>query len=229
MTALDPREVVITSVGAVCPVGLDALAAVAALRAGISRLADAPEVSVPASAHGLLAEPAVAARVSTVPISTVGPGRDHALLTPALSEALARFGAPPDRVVVCASPGRDPERLAEATREQTGDAVVVEVAAGPRVHTAALHAFSQAADAVRQQPALRVVVAAVGSRAEPETMRALARVGRLKSSLRPDGVVPGEAAAVVVVESAGSARQRGVPALARVVSFGERHRDRAGA
>ena len=220
MTTLDPQDVVVTSVGAVCPVGLDALAATAALRAGVSRLADAPEVSVPAGARGLSAEPALAARVSTVPASVVGPRRDLALLAPALSEALARVGLPPDRVVVCVGSGRDPEGLAAAVRGLVGDAAAVEVTAGPRVQTAALHALSQAVAAVRRQPTLRVVVTAVGSRAEPETMRALARAGRLKSSLRPDGVVPGEAAAAVVVESAGSARQRGAPVLARVASSG---------
>ena len=214
----EPVEVVVTSVGAVCPVGLDALAAAAALRAGVSRLADAPEATVPAGGHGLTSEPAVAGRVPGVPVSVTGAARDAALLAPALAEALGRLDGPVDALWVVTGPDRDPAALTRALRAVSE--AELQLTAGPLVQTAALDVLAWAADAVRQRPGTRIAVGAVGSRSEPATLRALAGAGRLKSSLVPDGLIPGEAAGVVVVESAASAHQRGAPALARVVASG---------
>ena len=218
--------VVVSSLGLVCPVGLDVLAATAAIRAGVSRMRDAPEATVPAGDGGLDREPAVAGRVPGVARDVQGIARDARLLAPALSECLGRAGITPNdvgTVDVRVATDRDATALAGLLGDAAGPDL--RVTAGPLVQTAFLDGVAQAAEAIVAGRARRVVVAAAGSLSEPDTLRALGRAGRLKSALG-DGIMPGEAGAAALVERAVDARTRGVAALAAIAASGaarERH------
>ena len=121
--ALSPDAVVVTAVGAACPVGLDAPSAAAALAAGVSRLTDAPEVSVPAGPYGTEAEPAVAGRVAGLGASAAD--REAALLASAVAEAVGQCGAPVDLALVATGAALS-ATAAASVREAVGpDAEVV--------------------------------------------------------------------------------------------------------
>lgn len=217
------EDVVVTSLGLVCPVGHDVLSATAALRAGVARLRDAPEATVAAGSHGLTAEPAVAGRVAGIPPSVQGAERDVLLVAPAISECLWRSGLNADEVgtiEVLTASGRDAATLAELLERTLGPLPGLRVTAGPLVQTALLDGLARAAAAVREGLVDRVIVASVGSLSEPDALHALARAGQLKSALLPDGLVPGEAGAAVLVERASDAAARRAPALARLVTTG---------
>lgn len=86
----------------------------------------------------------------------------------------------------------------------------------PAGHAGAIAALEQAAAAVRSGAAPRAIVGGVDSLLAPDVVQALHAEGRLKAGERPVGVMPGEAAAFVLVEPAPAAEARGAAPLATV-------------
>lgn len=159
------------------------------------------------------------------------------LLAPALRECVssARLGASPPQGPVALYLGMDSAEagaaaivaLAEHTLERMlradgwsgtpgSGAKVVAVTAG---RSAALVALARAAADLREGRVAVAIVGGVDSLIRPEIAELLEREGRLKGPQRPHGVIPGEAAAFVAVETATRASARGAPVLARVLGM----------
>lgn len=204
---MSTARLALTANGMVCPVGLYAAAACAAIRAGISgfielRYADDDGV------------PILGARVPPTrrPLAESGPERIVDLLALALLDCTN--AAPPcdleaiPLLVGVAEQGR-PGGLSPA--HASGLLAALDRRAGlrfhPRLsrvfatgHTAAFRALNAARELVNDGAALACLVAGVDSYLNPETLLWLNSHARLKTPRNSDGVIPGEAAACVLVE-----------------------------
>ncbi len=241
MSAPHSRAVlgVITAIGAVTSVGRDAASACAAIRAGISRprrvshfqvLEPETQDTVPLTAHPL----------QGYTDGFVGMGRWLRLARGCLREVLETPGLPlpsdakfwgrtallmvipsiNDEVFElegedgldgirehCLRPLRDTLALS------LPDANVWVVDQGPAGVAAAVQ---QASGELWRAGFKRVLVLAVDSLLEPETLQVLDEEGRLKVGDNPVGLMPGEASACFLLEQEGEARQRGAAPLALV-------------
>jgi hypothetical protein len=83
-------------------------------------------------------------------------------------------------------------------------------------HAAGITALAQAAHELAEHKVDVAVVGGFDSLLHAEYLRWLWQAGRLKLPTRADGLIPGEAAAMVIVERAIDAQRRKVPALARL-------------
>lgn len=218
---------VVTGAGMRTPVGNDAPGTCAALRAGVSRLAAWPHLS-------FAGEP--------IAVGAVRPGHSDAawnekavpLLSPAIHEALWQAGlyahswhrrrvglfvATPPR----SRTGVHPRRVAD-TDEYLGD-VWLRLANNEfvrrteRLHVGGAVALAQACEALASDELDAAVVAGVESYLDSYFLDELLTAGRLRTAESPHGIVPGEGAAAIVLETAEAARRRQAPALARLVAL----------
>lgn len=83
-------------------------------------------------------------------------------------------------------------------------------------HAGTASAVQEAERLFSRGQADRVLLLAVDSYLDPLTLQWLDADQRLKTADRPTGLMPGEAAVSLLLESSGSARRRGAPVLARV-------------
>ncbi len=238
--------VVITGVGAVSPVGLSAPSTCAALRAGIARLREMETHAVDGELFDK--QPVIGGRVPTEwfaagPVQEEWPGHErfkvppppppealvesgHArlveLAVPAVREAwqstgLAAHSPRNFGLYLGTSEDDDPNPVADAVVRALGAKPDV-VAAERQGRSAALVAADRA---FRDLQAGRVSCALVGgvdSLLRRERLERLDAAGALKSASSPQGVIPGEAAAFIVLEPASLAQSRGASALARLCS-----------
>jgi 3-oxoacyl-[acyl-carrier-protein] synthase-1 len=213
--------VAITGIGLVTPVGLSALPAVAALRAGISRLEilDDYEVLDPDDTQG---SPS-GARVPIVTAAKSDVERLASMACPALQEALRSAAVPPDAevrvrcgVAVPPHAARIVDRQAElaaplaetlARGNWRGNIELV-----PAGRAAAIQALRRAAAEVRPGGPVWVV-GGVDCWSDHPGLQYLDENRRLRSGIRGSGVLPGEAAGFVVLAPAGAA---GANELARI-------------
>jgi 3-oxoacyl-[acyl-carrier-protein] synthase-1 len=86
----------------------------------------------------------------------------------------------------------------------------------PGDHVAGLAALARAVDDLRAGKTDVAVIGAVDSLLHGQLLTSLAAEGRLKTPLRPSGLIPGEAAVVLILERARDAAKRGAPVLGRV-------------
>lgn len=222
----EPQSVVVTGIGTRCPVGNDAVQSAASVRAGISGFAPWPYFGVTFGEDGAL----VAA--ATVPDLRDGPWTDKALelVEPALAEALAgRENPDPQRTALfVATPYAKRPGVAEAGFKVFVDDAhmqwqksaafgAVEIITAD--HAAGLVGMARAVEALQKLERDRCVVAGVDSLLEPTFLHSLWAERRLKTPDGRSGLVPGEAAAVVVLERADDAARGQVPVLARIGSL----------
>ena len=214
-----------------CPVGNDAVQSAASVRAGISGFAPWPYFGVTFGEDALVA-------AATEPDLRDGPWTDKALelIEPALAEALAGRENPRARDPVdprrtaffVATPYAKRQGVAEAgfnmfvddARMQWQNSAAfgaVEIIAAD--HAAGLVAMARAVEALLKLERDLCVVAGVDSLLEPTYLHDLWAQRRLKTPDGSSGLVPGEAAAVVVLERAADAARRQVPVLARIGSL----------
>jgi len=233
-----PREpgggaaVVITAMGARTAVGNDAVQTAAAVRAGINRFArwealpdefdgeagvnaaflpedlgDAPWV---AKAEDLAPMPIHEALWQAELYDFVAARQARPQLKLAAYVATPypdRPGVSPDAYRLFAIEARE-HCIAPARADQ------VHLISGE--HAAGLIALARAVADLRSGAADIAVVGAVDSLLHGEFLRALAAAGRLKLPDRPTGLIPGEAAAVLVLERARDAQARGARPLGRL-------------
>lgn len=83
-------------------------------------------------------------------------------------------------------------------------------------HASAALALVDAAKALREDACERCLIGGIDTFADPDVLDALDRDFRLKGKRSPDGYVPGEAAAFLVVEREDRARARGAAPLATI-------------
>jgi 3-oxoacyl-[acyl-carrier-protein] synthase-1 len=194
--------VFIAAMGMACPVGLSAMSACAALRAGISAFHELPYFDT----------------ASQYVVGSVVPGlasdfesdeRLIELLCMAIADCQRGATERWDRVALLVS-------LAEPERPAVGpapaDSVISRVAERlghgfdpelsqvvRRGRTGCFHALRIARQLLHSQRSASCLVCGVDSYNNPQTLRWLERAWRLKTSENRDGVIPGEAAAAILV------------------------------
>lgn len=200
-------ELAIAAVGLCCPVGLTAPTACAAMRAGISRFDELDYVD-----EG--GEPLYGARVSVIEDARAD-RRCAALLSCALTDL--RRGAWAELVERCpailVTAGNRP-RIERALIEVMPCPPIAIVRGGPGVDLVALE---QAAALLRADRAKHVLVCAADSSVNARALLSLREHGRLRADGNPQGVLPGEAAACLLLERATST------GMSSVVSLGVAH------
>lgn len=243
-----PGDIVVTGLGAVSPVGLHVQAMCAALRAGVARMGEVETHFVDGELLGKV--PVIGGRVPMerfeegyapdewpghdrfeVPPppsreKLVAPGTERLveLALPAAREALAdihptRISREKIGLYLGMDEHDDLAPLVEALKGVLGDAVepVVVVPAG---RAAALAAFSAALVDLREGKVHGALAGGVDSLIRGPVLARLDAAGIIKSESVPQGVIPGEAAAFLYLESGESARKRGARVLARLLSAG---------
>ena len=195
----------ITGTGLVCPVGLNAVSACAAKRAGISAFADLPH-------HNNVGEAIVGAFVPDLDWRLSRASRLLQLLTKGLTDLIgnqqdARWTQVP--LLVCLA---EPERpgggadLAPLIIERLEEELGVKFHPKsshvfPSGHTAGFEALREARHLIQHDLAPACVVCGVDSLVHAATLLWLDRHYRLKTHANRDGVIPGEAAAAVLVQA----------------------------
>jgi len=235
------REIVITGVGATTPVGLSAPASCAALRAGIARLGEIETHYVDGELFDLA--PVVGGRVPTEwfsggPVEWEWPGHERfevspppppeklvadgperlaEIAVPAIREAMENAGLSPRSgeigLFIGIDDDEDPEPLERALRPVIAPACrVFETHAAGRA--AGLLALEDASKAIAEDRIDTAIVGGVDSWIRAPVLRRLDEAGILRSASNPQGLIPGEAAAFVVLERIDKARGRGARAAA---------------
>jgi len=195
----------ILGLGASTPVGLSAPAAAAAVRAGISRLADHPSMA------DARRQPLQMARALHLGVDLTGGDRLLALAAPAALEALAPLLESPvepgELALVLALPDDRPglasgeaeaacQGLVQALPAQVRPGSVSLIRGGSAAGLAALEA---AAGVLARGEATCCLVGATESRVSMEALAWLHEQGRLLTSENPWGMVPGEGAGFVLL------------------------------
>ena len=229
MTPHGQKEIVITGIGVVTSVGYQAPQTLTSILAGICRFKELSSFQAKVrdpSQH--FPEPAIAAPASALTDGLVGIERLLALGRPALQEALADANLDDKDLVdteVLLAGGQRPETAA-ASRTGTvlGARLIAPIARGMRLpapryfpagSAGALLALDVGMQRMQQGQCRRCVVGGVDSWLDTETLAELDRIRRLKTAEIPDGFLPGEAAAFVVIERAVDAARRRRTAYAR--------------
>jgi 3-oxoacyl-[acyl-carrier-protein] synthase I len=226
-----PETVVITGIGMRTAVGNDAVQTAAAVRASITRFARWEAIGTAFEEEAGVVAASVPERLGDLPWTE----KAGDLVAQPLHEALwdaelydlvavrgrARVGAYiatpyADRAGV----SEDAFRLfaIEAREHCVAPAKVDRVMLFSADHAAGLTALERAVTDLRNGQLDVAIVGGVDSHLHGEHLRALSGEERLKTADRPDGLVPGEGAAIVVLERARDANARGVKPLARVAA-----------
>lgn len=231
---------VVTALGAVTPVGLDATTTCASIRAGLARPAPIDEFQVldrdEQEPIALTGHP-----VALLTRGFVGVGRWLQLLAPAVLDLcrdlpgsdVPRFWAATTCTLV--APLLDPGRFEEDPACESEQALMTSLVAPLLARVAgrfaparvvvrgagrcgALEAIARADEELAAGRCERVVVLAVDALTDAPSLRWLAGHGRLKEDENPVGLMPGEAAVGLLCESPAGARRRRAAPLARVAA-----------
>ncbi|QLL16147.1 3-oxoacyl-ACP synthase [Pseudomonas chlororaphis subsp. aurantiaca] len=202
------NNIFITSSGMACPVGLSAASACAAKRAGLSALENLPYLDNSC-------EPIVGAMVPGLDWTLPRASRLNELLSQALADLLH---GPPDMpwdqipLLLCLA---EPERpgggsrnagLVQSIVNHLYDAFGVHFHPSssrvfPTGHTAGFLALHEARRLIQQEQVPACLVCGVDSLLNATTLQWLDEHHRLKTPANRDGVIPGEAAAAVLVQA----------------------------
>lgn len=225
-------DVAISAAAVISPVGLTAVDACAALRAGLSRRTPFPYFCLPpedgpaAQALEDEPEPIVAGRVPTLGAELPGPERVRALARDALQRALAEARLSRAELrgtgLVFALPERDAvtagwrlgEDFAPGLVQRTGVSGWARAAALEGGAAGALRAVDAARAWIEEGAVERCLVVAVDTFLDAPRLAAIDEAWRLMGPRNPDGFLPGEAAAAVLLEPRRAAHQRGQAPLA---------------
>ncbi len=243
--------IVVTGVGAVTPVGTTAIETAASLRAGICRFREEAIYVPLALARGGAGAPTdsdddagggiVASAVVSLPPSSSGPARIAALAlravqdllrdrdrdrdetTGAIGDDAGRTGwflALPDEDAVTAS-WTLARSLGPALLDRLGPRSASIIATRAQGGAGSLAVLADAAAAIRRGSIARAVVVGVDSFIDRDRLASLDRDLRIKSGRASAGMIPGEAATALLLESAAHAAQRGARVLAILAEVGE--------
>ena len=216
----------VVSLGAATPVGRSAWASAAAVRAGISGLAQHPFMA------DSVGEPMVVARAPWLDVSVSGKDRFEALLFPAIDQALQPLLEAPVRMrtalaLALPSPrpglGSDiPDALLGAAKQRY-EKVFSAFASFQNGHASGLIALQAAVQRLGHDAFDACVIAGVDSNIAPDTLEWLEQNDQLHGAGRRNnawGFVPGEASGALLLVREKMAAKWGVSSLARIVGVG---------
>ena len=202
-----PPRIAILNVGLVSSVGLSASATCAALRAGISNPTETRFLNADGEwimGHGVTLDAPWRARTKLVKMAAMAV--DECLI----GRSTAEHGAMP--VLLCVSEGDRPGRLEGLDRSLLADiaaelglhfdlarSVVV-----PMGRPASLHALVLARQLIYEKGSTHVLIVAADTLLIGSTLSAYGTQARLLSSTNPNGFMPGEGAAAVLLGRASS-------------------------
>ncbi|APR86863.1 3-oxoacyl-(acyl-carrier-protein) synthase [Minicystis rosea] len=217
----------VASVGARCGLGHAAMELGFLLRTGIPVLAEAPLVD----GRG---EQITMAFDATLDPYLVGEERAAALAVTALEEAVAPLAAAPQaldaKLILCVdaplvaptrgqpAPGARLAALVHTRAKELLPGIPLEIAA--RSGAGAAFALPQALAALAARKLDAVIIGGAHTDYDPETIAALDAAGRLFSPQNLDAVMPGEAAAFVVLTREETARRLDLRPAARLAGVG---------
>ena len=219
-------ELVITGCAARTPLGRDRMSGAAAVRAGISAIAEHPFMI------DRFGQAMKVTRDTGIDPALAGPERLAALAIPTARAALAplaRAAATLPKITVALSlgeerpgQGRDlaaetAKRLRAALDGQVGIGRVVHWMGG---HAGGIVAMEAAARLIAEGRAEIVLAGGVDSYLEPETLEWLDEIEQLHSEGNIYGFCPGEAAGFVLLCATATARRLGLAPLLELVSVG---------
>lgn len=200
----------VAGVGLACPVGLYSAAALAAMRAGITRIVERDDVEGPAG-------PVRAHTLSVVDVRASRLERSLALARHALQEAVSGIEGPTVAPLHCflalpepgVGPRLDPEELATGLRVTTGAGAPLRLELGGRAtfesgRAGVFKALAAAVEALAGEPARPCVIGGIDSLVDPVTLMGLAARNRLLGPTNVDGILPGEGAAFVLLAHPGA-------------------------
>jgi 3-oxoacyl-[acyl-carrier-protein] synthase-1 len=220
----------ITGIGLHTAIGDGAAQACAALRAGMSRVAESDRYAV-AGADPADLEPLYAAPVPGVESGASGEERLLQLALPALGEAIASAGLTramlaQTRLVMslpsAVRPGFGPldQRFAANLVRATGLPDFGSIEILREGHSGAVHAIELALAYLSRHAESYAIVLAVDSVLDSPTLGWLDRRDRLKGSRNPEGIAVGEAGTALVIERTRHAEARGARLWATVDAVG---------
>jgi 3-oxoacyl-[acyl-carrier-protein] synthase-1 len=229
MPLRSPAE--IRSIGMVTPVGLSAPQTAASVRAGIGRLSEsylsdrfgAPLVM------GLADDEQLPPLIEALEDRRFSPRHERLarLGGPALVEVLAALPEQPVPLLLgIAEPRTEArhsvgEELIEILSTQAGRRLDLSHSRTyPIGRAAGLVALGDALTLIDRREAESVLVGAVDSYLDAGLLETLDREGRLKTGTIPDGFVPGEGAAFVLVAAAGAGRRQKSECVAQISGIG---------
>ncbi len=225
-------QLAITGLGLVTPVGLSAAAAVAALRAGISRLSRIENFIIEVDENTF--EPATIAEVPLLTRGRLGPARLSAMLLPAFEEVIQDAEIKPEMRlgVYLGTAGSSPAgrvlNYGSATRQMLLDSIpegyqIAHAKLVPAGRASVLQAIRAAAKALEQNIVDVAIIGAVDSWVTPRALSWLKANGKLAEYPRRTGTIPGEGAGLIALESSQHAEQRAASIYANITASAGRH------
>lgn len=226
--------VVVTSIGMVTALGHWAEASCAAIRAGISRLSElveeAEEDEVDEEPEALEVEGqgvVLGCPAHGLTDGYLGLGRWTRMAALAVEDLVENSGLAPQQLAAARLYLALPSLETAGMPEDSGTSLATRIGKWiglrrlgerPVAHAegsaAGVLALDQAIQDLRAGGAEFAIVGGVDSLLEPARLGALGEAGRLKNDQKPDGLVPGEAAAFVLLETAEHALERGARGFA---------------
>jgi len=225
-------QLAVTGLGLVTPVGLSADAAIAALRAGVSRLSRLESFTIEVD-EGTF-EAVTIAEVPQITNGRLGPARLSAMLLPAFEEVIQDAKIKPGTklgVYLGTAGSRPAGRLlnyGSATRQMLLDSTpegyeIVHAKLVPAGRASVLQSIRTAAKALENNVVDVAIIGAVDSWVTPRALSWLKANGKLTEYPRKTGTIPGEGAGLIALESLQHAQQRAAPVYAHIAASAGRH------
>ena len=227
----NPVSLALTGIGMVTPLGLDAFESCASIRAGISLMRELDDFTV--ENDWFEEVPVVGCSIPGITDGMKGLGRWTRLAARALEDVLEKAGLDRralDRAAISIAlpplerPGVDgriaTELAARLAQWLEAPGLHARVHVHPEGHAGFVNALLMAREELASRQVDRVIVGGVDSLVEPETLAGLLAARRLKTEDHVDGVIPGEAAAFLMIERIEDARARKAAPLALIEGIG---------
>jgi 3-oxoacyl-[acyl-carrier-protein] synthase-1 len=218
----DPYPVCVVGYGARTPLGLNALASSAAVRAGIGAIREHPCFVDKAG------DPMAVAMDAMLSADLGGASRFSALAAPAIKEALAPWlalGIEPERLALFLGlpelrPGLAPDFASALTAQlqELQEIPPLRISAFCQGHSAGLIALQNAWLEIQAGRSRFCLAGGVDTYLEAETLEWLDEERQLMSAQNRSAFVPGEGAGFCLLASSAAARRHGLDVLAWVVS-----------
>lgn len=227
----------ITGFGLVTSVGLTALSSTAAIRAGISRFQETEQALVFVNGNQTELQGATVARVPIASQEIIGVDRALALMVPALKECIERSG------LNTATLGQAEWRIENLIEEENLNSALLtqnfnqglyaQISTIPPNallnntnsenlrHCAVFEQIIQIAELLCSGKKQVALIGCVDSLSTYPMLERLHEAGRLKDATRPDGMIPGEAAGAISIETEDHAKTRGAKIFAFLQSWGQ--------